>query len=192
MPYFRLVAILRAYAYFCVPQGCVMNRFFLVATLFFCASSAFAQNDESGDVNIYSDARLAVLVRKNHSYVRLTNPDPVPKPIEVPKPQPQPNTYVGPGGLVHQEQQRVSYTGKGYRVQIYNGPDRNKAIAIKSEFMRSHPGVSTYISYVAPGFRVKIGDYRNRSDAEGMLREANSISSSPSMIVPDVVTISSY
>lgn len=167
-----------------------MNRIFLATTLFFCASTAFAQSGEPGDVNIYSDARLAVLVRKNHSYVRLTNPDPVPKPIDAPKPQP--NTYTGPGGLVHQEQQRVSYTGKGYRVQIYNGPDRNKAIAVKTEFMRAHPGVSTYISYVAPGFRVKIGDYRNRSDAEGMLREANSISSAPSMIVPDVVTISSY
>jgi hypothetical protein len=169
-----------------------MNIFFLIISLLFCVNTTLAQDDEAGDVNIYSDARLAVLVRKNHSYVRLTNPDPVPKPVEMLKPQPQPNTYTGLGGLVHQQQQRVSYTGKGYRVQIYNGPDRNKAIAIKSEFMRSHPGVSTYISYVAPGFRVKIGDYRNRSDAEGMLREANSISSTPSMIVPDIVTISSY
>lgn len=166
-----------------------LNLLLIVVSLFAFASPVWAQDGETGDVNIYSDARLAVLVRKTHSYVRLTNPEPVAKPVEVPKPQP--NTYVGPGGLVHQEQ-RVNYTGKGYRVQIYNGPDRNKAIAIKTEFMRAHPGVSTYISYVAPGFRVKIGDYRNRSDAEGMLREANSISSSPSMIVPDIVTISSY
>jgi hypothetical protein len=79
------------------------------------------------------------------------------------------------------------YTGKGFRVQIYNGQDREKAIKIKTEFMRRYPGIRTYLSYVSPSFRVKVGDFRRRGDAEGMLREANSVYS-PCMIVPDMIT----
>ena len=84
---------------------------------------------------------------------------------------------------------RVLYTGKGYRVQIYNGSDREKAIKIKTDFMRLFPGMHTYLTYAAPCFRVKVGDYRNRAEAEGMLRETNSMYDSPTMIVPDMVTV---
>jgi hypothetical protein len=86
---------------------------------------------------------------------------------------------------------RTTYSGKGFRVQIYNGPSREKALAAKTAFMRHNPGVSSYIMYIAPGFRVKVGDFRFRHEAEGMLRVANSMFS-PSMIVPDEVTVSGY
>jgi SPOR domain len=91
---------------------------------------------------------------------------------------------------VYRKARSVS-SGKGFRVQIYNGPDRNKAIAVKSDFMRLYPGVRTYLTYISPGFRVKVGDYRNRSDAAGMLKELNSVYN-PSMIVPDIVNISTF
>lgn len=86
---------------------------------------------------------------------------------------------------------RTVYSGKGFRVQIYNGPDRNKAIEVKTAFMRSYPGIRTYLTYVSPHFRVKVGDYKNRNEALGMLREASSIYT-PCMIVPDLITISTF
>lgn len=162
--------------------------FLFLATAF--AGNAMAQAaEEDGDVVIQSDPRLAVLVRKTHSYVSLITPDPPKTPVETVRSTVK-DTYTGPTGLIHHDVKTV-YTGKGFRVQIYNGPSREKALAIKTEFMRRFPGVHSYIFFVAPGFRVKIGDYRSRSDAEGMLREANSMFS-PSMIVPDMVTISTY
>jgi hypothetical protein len=87
--------------------------------------------------------------------------------------------------------EHVIYSGKGFRVQIYYGPDRDKAMKIKKEFMRYYPDVRTYLSYYPPYFRIKVGNYRYRTDAMGMLREANS-TYSPSMIVPDIVTISTF
>jgi len=150
----------------------------------------FGQEEDEGDVVIHSDARLGVLLRKNHSYVRFSHPDPVIKVVE-PPPKPTINTTtVGAAGLVHHDLKFI-YTGPGFRVQIYNGSSRDKAVQVKTEFMRRFPGVHTYLSYVSPNFRVKVGNYRSRTDAEGMLREANSMYS-PSMIVPDVVTISTY
>lgn len=96
-----------------------------------------------------------------------------------------------PPPFIREREGRVIYSGKGYRVQIYNGPDRGKAIAVKAEFMRNNPGVRTYLTYVSPCFRVKVGNYRNRSDALGMLKEANSVYS-PCVIVPDIITINTY
>ena len=93
--------------------------------------------------------------------------------------------------LTTTEKPRVIYSGKGFRVQIYNGQDRNKAMEIKMEFMRRYPNLRTYLTYMSPCFRVKVGNYRNRSDAEGMYREARSMYS-PCMIVPDIITISTF
>lgn len=82
----------------------------------------------------------------------------------------------------------VIRSGRGYRVQIYNGNDRNKANEIKVDFMRRFPGVRTYLTYVQPQFRVKVGDYRTREEAHGMYTQVSPLYN-PSMIVPDIVMI---
>ena len=171
----------------------------ICCVLLSCAQLTFAQDNEHGEVTIHSDPRLSVLLKKskliasiatgtrlNEATVVKTAPmitPPAPAVVHQPAP--------APVATVQHHEVRTIYTGKGYRVQIYNGPDRAKALSVKSEFMRHFPGVHSYLIYSSPGFRVKIGDYRNRSDAEGMLREANSMFN-PSMIVPDLVTISTY
>ncbi len=80
------------------------------------------------------------------------------------------------------------YSGKGFRVQIYNGPSREEALRRKAEFMRNYPGVHTYLIYASPCYKLKVGDYRRREDAIGMYHEANG-TYSPCMIVPDEVAI---
>lgn len=80
------------------------------------------------------------------------------------------------------------YEGKGFRVQIYYGPNRQEALKRKAEFMHNYPGVATYLSFVSPHYRVKVGDFRKRDDALGMLKEANG-TYSPCMIVPDEISI---
>ncbi len=92
------------------------------------------------------------------------------------------------GPAIHRDG-KVIYTGKGFRVQIYNGYDREKANKVRLAFMKLFPGTYTYLSYVSPGFRVRVGDYRSRDQAAGMLKEANSIYPSPCMIVPDQITV---
>ncbi len=98
------------------------------------------------------------------------------------------NVHHSAGPAIHRDT-KVIYAGKGFRVQIYNGYDREKAIKVRAEFMRMFPGTYTYLSYVSPGFRVRVGDYRSRDQAAGMLREANSMYPTPCMIVPDQITV---
>ncbi len=85
-------------------------------------------------------------------------------------------------GLIH--------SGRGYRVQIYSGNDRAKAIAAKSSVMRVFPSVRTYLSYSAPQFKVKVGDYKSRQEAVDMARVLKSFFK-PVMIVPDVIVVNS-
>jgi len=80
------------------------------------------------------------------------------------------------------------YSAHGYRVQIYNGNDRAKATSVKNDFMRRFPGIPTYLTYVSPHFRVKVGNFRNRAEAEDIYKQATTLYN-PCMIVPDIVVI---
>ena len=79
-------------------------------------------------------------------------------------------------------------SGRGYRVQIYAGNDRAAATRIKIDFMRRFPGVRTYMTYVAPQFRVKVGDFQSRGDAHELARQVSSLYR-PTMIVPDLIVV---
>ncbi len=89
----------------------------------------------------------------------------------------------------HQQMQRgAQRSQRGYRVQIYSGNDRHKANEIRLDFMKRFPDVRTYLSYVQPQFRVKVGDYLHREDAREMYLKVSPLYS-PCMIVPDIVQV---
>lgn len=92
--------------------------------------------------------------------------------------------------LEHHEYVRknATRTNRGYRVQIYYGTNRAEAINRKVDFMRSHPGIKVYMSYVQPQYRVKVGNFATRSDAADLYREMIARYGA-CMIVPDVVVL---
>lgn len=53
----------------------------------------------------------------------------------------------------------------GYRVQIFLG-DRSKAEEARRNFLVHHPDIPAYLSYLAPNFKVRVGDLRDRVEAE--------------------------
>ncbi len=57
----------------------------------------------------------------------------------------------------------------GYRIQIFfdsglNSSDR--ARQIRDEFMLKYPEIQAYVSWKAPNYRVRVGDFRSRLEAE--------------------------
>jgi hypothetical protein len=85
----------------------------------------------------------------------------------------------------------VIRSGRGYRVQIYNGNDRNKATAVKVDFIRRFPNVRTYMSYIQPQFRVKVGDFRSRAEAQKFMQQLGGLYA-PLIIVPDIILINTF
>jgi len=62
-------------------------------------------------------------------------------------------------------------TALGFRVQIFSGSNRNEAYAIQARFQQRYEDINTYITYTQPNYRVKVGDFRNRSEAESFMAE---------------------
>jgi len=91
------------------------------------------------------------------------------------------------------ETKTVGYirSGKGFRIQLYNGNEREEANAKKIAFVRKYPNIRTYLTYIQPQFRLKIGNFATRAEAQ---KFANQLYQdfSPLMIVPDIVEINSF
>ncbi|MEO8589127.1 MAG: hypothetical protein ABI432_07160 [Flavobacteriales bacterium] len=74
---------------------------------------------------------------------------------------------------------------KGYRVQIFLG-ERKTAEDIKRSFLQKNPDTPAYLSWLAPNFRLRVGDLRTRLEAEKLLRDMR-IDHPGSYIVPDEI-----
>jgi hypothetical protein len=59
-------------------------------------------------------------------------------------------------------------TLKGYRVQIYSGSNRSDAIKIKADFLDTYMGETIYFDYKQPYYKIRVGDYRNKMEAQKM------------------------
>ncbi|MEM6262434.1 MAG: SPOR domain-containing protein [Bacteroidota bacterium] len=57
-------------------------------------------------------------------------------------------------------------TTEGYRIQIFAGSSRENAQKIKGEFLALFPGYSNYLLYISPTYRVRVGDFLSKGDAQ--------------------------
>jgi hypothetical protein len=76
----------------------------------------------------------------------------------------------------------------GYRVQLYNGNDRNLAMQLKTDFMRRFPAERSYLTYQLPNFRLRVGNFTSRAAAGDFLKDVSSFFKGAT-VVPDQVTV---
>jgi hypothetical protein len=76
----------------------------------------------------------------------------------------------------------------GFRIQIYVGNDRKAADDAKIYTYQKYPEIFPYLSYQQPIYKVKIGDFLNRMDAERYFTDIKDLYPS-AMILPDRVEI---
>jgi len=62
-------------------------------------------------------------------------------------------------------------TGRGYRVQIYSGSNRTDAYGAQARFKQIYKDLNTYVSYEQPNYRVKVGDFTSRSQAQALMNQ---------------------
>lgn len=63
------------------------------------------------------------------------------------------------------------FSSSGYRVQIYTGSDRAAAYKAQTKFVQNYPDVQSYITYLEPNFKVRVGDFRTRLEATKMMEQ---------------------
>jgi hypothetical protein len=67
-----------------------------------------------------------------------------------------------------------NYAIDGYRIQIFEesgNKSSTRAREVMSELSSEYPEVSVYLSWQAPNFKVRVGDFRTRMEAEGFLKK---------------------
>ena len=60
---------------------------------------------------------------------------------------------------------------KGYRVQIHFGPEKAKAMDVKTKYSTSYPNSTVYLDYQQPYFKIRVGDFRTKLEAYKLLQE---------------------
>lgn len=73
------------------------------------------------------------------------------------------------------EEKKLSHssdrTFKGYRLQIFQSSNRKDAMEAKTGFLRLYPDVPSYFVYQAPNFKIRVGDFRNKIEAQWLVEE---------------------
>ncbi len=62
----------------------------------------------------------------------------------------------------------------GFRIQIFFDSGNNsktKAQSIYDDFLAKYPGVGAYLTFKAPNYKVRVGDFRTKLDARRFLNE---------------------
>lgn len=76
---------------------------------------------------------------------------------------------------------------KGYRIQVISTSSREEAFKIKTELLTKFPGEKTYLLFQSPYFKVRIGNFVNREDADALRNQLNKIFSFTVYVVEDAV-----
>lgn len=77
----------------------------------------------------------------------------------------------------------------GFRVQVISTMNRGKAMETKAKLMQLFPQYQTYFSYQSPYFRVRIGNFMTRNDAEQLQEQLNNYFPSGVFTVRDMIHI---
>jgi hypothetical protein len=77
----------------------------------------------------------------------------------------------------------------GFRVLVYSGADRVKAMDCRKQVLKKYPTTHVYAIYHQPDWRIKVGDYDNRLEIQKIYSELL-VDFPSAMIVPDQIFIS--
>ena len=76
---------------------------------------------------------------------------------------------------------------KGYRIQVVSTTNRDQAFKIKTDLLMKYPDEKTYVMFQSPYFKVRIGNFLKRVDAEKFRKELNKAFPQGVFIVEDAI-----
>lgn len=70
----------------------------------------------------------------------------------------------------HKEIVARTRTMPGYRVQVFIGIEREPANKAKADFLSKFPGVDCYLLFIEPSYRIRVGNFLTRIQAENFCK----------------------
>jgi len=78
---------------------------------------------------------------------------------------------------------------KGYRLMVITTNNREEAIAAKTKVYTYFPELKAYMWHQSPYYKLKVGNFRERKDAEAYQRKLNVFFPKGVFIMPDKVEV---
>jgi hypothetical protein len=80
-------------------------------------------------------------------------------------------------------------TTDGYRVQVLSTDDIDEASVVRSEIYEKTARKEVYIIFEPPFYKVKVGDFTSKSEAENLRFELNQLGYTESKVVQETVNL---
>ena len=80
-------------------------------------------------------------------------------------------------------------TAQGYRILVINTNSRTKAMDAKTTIYQRFPELQAYMMYQSPFYKLKVGNFRERTEADNYIREIQRIFPTGVYVVRDVIEI---
>jgi hypothetical protein len=80
-------------------------------------------------------------------------------------------------------------TAPGYRIQVINSNDRNKVFAVKAKIYQLYPELKPYLMYQPPFYKLKVGNFKTKEEAEEYRVELSRQFPTGLYIVRDVIEV---
>jgi hypothetical protein len=77
----------------------------------------------------------------------------------------------------------------GYRILVINTTDRAKATEAKTKMYQAFPELKSYLLFQSPKFHLKVGNFRDRAEAENYLESIKQTFPSGVYIVRDTIEV---
>ena len=77
----------------------------------------------------------------------------------------------------------------GFRILVISSNNRNKVTEAKTTVYKQFPELKSYMMYQSPFFRLKVGNFRERIEAEEYLALIQKIFPKGAYIVPDTIEV---
>jgi len=180
----------------------------IFSTLFWltaCSRKTIPTSGRVGDYNSYNEdlsvARPAYTLGgpKNTPKGKPSSAAP-PATAPTTTPEPRKITTVGSAEAMHinrkvdeqltviGEKNRSIRYAPGFRIQLYIGNERLQAENAKMQINQNFPELAPYLSYNQPTYKLKVGDFMRRIDAERYYSQIKQLIGS-AMLVPDKVDV---
>lgn len=77
----------------------------------------------------------------------------------------------------------------GFRIQVINTNDRNAAITAKTKVYQLYPELKSYLIYQSPYFRLRVGNFKDKDEADDYLKALSKQFPGNVFLVRDIVEI---
>lgn len=77
----------------------------------------------------------------------------------------------------------------GFRIQVLNTRDRNKAYEAKTKVYEQFPDWQPYLLYQAPYYKLRVGDFKTEDEAQAALQQMSKIFPSGLYIIHDIIEL---